>query len=244
MKILVNGACGRMGAALIKRIEVSEDLELACGVDVRADGSDARIVNAFPAQTDAGVIIDFSHHSCTNELLEYAVGHSIPVVVATTGQTEDEMAAIFSAAEKIPVFYSANMSMGIAITAQFARRVAELMPDAEIEIVETHHDQKLDSPSGTALLLAERIKEVRPGSVIVCGRSGHGKREKNEIGIHSLRLGGVVGEHSVIFDNGEESITVTHRAGDRSLFAAGALKAARFLAGRAKGLYDMRDVVE
>ena len=244
MKIIVNGACGRMGAELIKQIDSSDMHELVCGADIRADGTDARIVKELPQSACADVIIDFSHHSCVGELLGYAEKNAIPAVIATTGHTEEEKARIISAAKRIPVFYSANMSLGIAVLSDFARRAAELFPDAEIEIVETHHDRKLDSPSGTALLLAERIKEVRPKAAFVCGRSGQGKRSFDEIGIHSLRLGNVVGEHTVILDNGQESITLTHKAQSRSLFASGALKAAEFLAKRERGLYDMRSLVE
>ena len=243
MKIAVNGACGRMGAELIKQIENSAH-EFVCGADVRADGADPRIEKAFPQTVDADVIIDFSHHSCVAELLEYAVNRKIPAVIATTGHTEEEKALIYGAAKKIPVFYSANMSLGVAVLADFARRAAELFPDSEIEIIETHHDRKLDSPSGTALLLAERIKEVRPRAKFVCGRNGQGKRSFDEIGIHSLRLGNVVGEHTVILDNGLESITLTHKAQSRSLFASGALKAAEFTAKQSAGLYDMRSMVE
>ena len=243
MKIIVNGACGRMGAELIKRIDLSEDLELMCGVDIRADGSDSRIRTDFPREKP-DVIIDFSHHSCTSPLLEYAVANSVPTVLATTGQTEEENALIREAAKRIPLFYSANMSLGVAAVSEFARRAAALFPEAEIEIVETHHDQKLDSPSGTALMIANGIKEVRKNAALVCGRNGHGKRTKEEIGIHSLRLGNVVGEHQVILDTGDETIVITHRAHSRALFASGALNAARFIADKPAGLYDMRSMVE
>ncbi len=244
MKIIVNGACGRMGAELIKQIDLSPAHELVCGADIRADGGDPRVVKELPQAPDSDVIIDFSHHSCVGELLGYAVRHGIPAVIATTGHTEEEKEIISRAAKSIPVFYSANMSLGVAVLADFARRAAELFPDAEIEIVETHHDRKLDSPSGTALLLADRIKEVRPNARTVCGRSGQGKRDFDEIGIHSLRLGNVVGEHTVILDNGLETLTLTHRAQSRSLFASGALKAAEFLVKQGAGLYDMRAIVE
>lgn len=244
MKIMVNGACGRMGAEIIKRIDASETHELACGVDTRADGTDARILDSFPEKTDADVIIDFSHHSCTKQLIAYAVSHALPVVVATTGQTAEENALIEEASKVIPVFRSANMSLGVAALSAFARRAAELFPEAEIEIVETHHDQKLDSPSGTALMLANSIKEARPDAAIVCGRNGHGKRTESEIGIHSIRIGNVVGEHEIIIDTGDETLVLTHKAHSRTLFASGALKAAEFLVKQGAGLYDMRSVSE
>ena len=244
MRILLCGYGGHMGREVIACAERDADSEITAGVDPMIPASGVCVPSFEECRAEADVIIDFSHHSCVGELLDYAEKNAIPAVIATTGHTEEEKARIISAAKRIPVFYSANMSLGIAVLSDFARRAAELFPDAEIEIVETHHDRKLDSPRGTALLLAERIKEVRPKAAFVCGRSGQGKRSFDEIGIHSLRLGNVVGEHTVILDNGQETITLTHKAQSRSLFASGALKAAEFLANRERGLYDMRSLVE
>ena len=245
MNVILCGALGKMGAEVRKVIESSGDFALAMGVDPSADGSDAKIVTSLSGcKCDADVIIDFSHHAATKALTEYAVERKLPLVVATTGQTEEEKKMIREAAKFIPVFLSANMSVGVAILADFARRAAALMPDAEIEIVETHHDQKLDAPSGTALMIADQIKKSRPDAEYNVGRSGHGKREKNEIGIHSIRIGNVVGEHEVIIDSGSESITLSHSAHSRALFARGALVAAKFIAGQPAGLYDMYSMIE
>ena len=245
MKVILCGALGKMGAEVIKRIEATEGFSLAKGVDPNAEGSDPRVVCSLAdCKCDADVIIDFSHHSATKTLTEYAVERNLPLVVATTGQTAEELSMIREAAKFIPVFLSANMSVGVAILADFARRAAALMPDADIEIVEKHHSEKLDAPSGPALMIADQIKKSRSDAEYNLGRSGHGKREKNEIGIHALRLGSVIGEHEVILDNGSEAITLSHSAHSRALFARGALTAARFVAAQPAGLYDMYSMIE
>lgn len=245
MNVILCGACGKMGAEVRKVIESSGDFALAMGVDPSADGSDARIVNSLSGcKCDADVIVDFSHHAATKALTEYAVERKLPLVIATTGQTEEELAMIREAAKFVPVFLSANMSVGVAILADFARRAAALMPDADIEIVETHHNQKLDAPSGTALMIAAEIKKSRPAAKYNVGRSGHGKREKDEIGISSIRIGNVIGEHEVVLDNGSEAITLSHSAHSRALFARGALVAAKFIVKQPAGLYDMYSMIE
>ena len=156
MKVLMNGALGKMGAQIWTLLESGKNgAEIACGVDINADGSDPRIVKSLSEfDGKADVIIDFSHHACTEELMEYAVRTGTPCVVATTGHTVEELAMIDKAAQSVAIFRSANMSIGVAVLADFAKRAAALMPDADIEIVEKHHNQKLDAPSGTALMLA------------------------------------------------------------------------------------------
>ena len=165
-------------------------------------------------------------------------------MIATTGQTPEELDAIRAASERIPVFLSANMSIGVALLADLARKAASVFPEADIEIVECHHNQKLDVPSGTALLLARRIQEARPESTLLVGRHENGKRPRGEIGIHSLRLGSEVGTHEIIISTGSETLRLKHEAENRALFAQGALAAAGFLTGKAPGLYDMRDIIE
>ena len=244
VKIILNGAKGRMGAEIVKRLDDSETSTLAAGIDINAvpeaDGF-YKSLDDFSGEGD--VIIDFSNHACTIGLLEYAKSQKIACVVATTGHSDEEKAAIFAAAREIPVFYSANMSIGVAVLADFARRAAELMPDADIEIIEKHHNQKLDAPSGTALMLAGKIKDAIKNAVFICGRSGHAKRMKNEIGIHAVRLGNVVGEHEVIFNTGDETITLKHEAHSRALFANGAITAAEFISTKPAGLYNMDSIV-
>ena len=195
------------------------------------------------ACADVDVIVDFSHHSLTQELLAFAVDKKLPLVLATTGQTDDERAAIKEAGSHIPLFFAANYSMGIAILIDLAKKTASLMPDAEIEIVEVHHDRKLDAPSGTALAIAEAVREVRPGSEIVCGRNGMKKRESSDIGISAVRIGNVAGIHEVLIGTQSQTITLKHEAHSRALFAEGALSAAAWLMGQPAGLYDMTDMI-
>lgn len=194
--------------------------------------------------TEAGdVIVDFSHHTAVTGLLAFARQRKLPVVIATTGFTPEELCAITDAAREIPVFRSANMSLGVAVLCRLAKDAARAFPDADIEIVETHHNRKLDAPSGTALMLAEAVREVRPDSEILSGRTGQHKREKQEIGIQSLRMGNVVGIHEIHIATATQTLTLKHEAHDRALFAEGALVAARYLLGKPAGLYDMKSLL-
>ncbi len=246
MKVILNGALGKMGRQLLSMIEAGKgSMALAAGVDISADGSDPRIVKSLADYTgEADIIIDFSNHVGTQDLLSYAVERKLPVIIATTGHTAEELALIKEASEKTAVFHSGNFSLGIAILCDFARRAASMMPEANIEIVEKHHNQKLDAPSGTALMLANDIKAARENATFVCGRYGHGKRTDEEIGIHALRLGSVIGEHEVILATPTETITLKHEAHTRALFADGALVAASFLVGKPAGLYTMKNIVQ
>lgn len=243
MNIIINGAGGRMGRALRAMADARNTVTVAAAIDpfVREDGM-LSALEEFTGHADC--IIDFSNHAGTTALLDYAVTNRLPVVIATTGHTEEELAMIQTAARAIPVFHSGNMSMGIALLVQLARKTAQMFPDADVEIVESHHNQKLDVPSGTALMLAHAVQESRADSRLVVGRHENGKRAKEEIGIHSLRMGNTVGIHEVIVNTGTQVITLKHEAQDRSLFAEGALSAAAFLTGKAPGLYTMNDIVE
>lgn len=243
MRILVNGAKGYMGRVLCDMIrEGKRNSSLAGMVSRSGDG-----VDILPTLTDftgeADCIIDFSHHAATAELVRYAVERSIPLVVATTGQTAEEMELIHAAAETIPVFCAGNLSMGIAVLTELAKTAAKMFPDADIEIVEQHHNRKVDVPSGTALMLGHAIQEVRPESELLVGRHEQGKRAKQEIGIHSLRMGNTVGIHEVIINTGTQVLSLKHEAQDRALFAEGALAAAEFLQKCVSGFYNMNDLV-
>ncbi len=242
MRIIVHGAAGRMGNEVI-RLVTSENSKNQLAAKVDAFGGDDIFtsLDAFEGQADC--IIDFSNHTATPSLISYAVKRKIPVVVATTGHTGEELELIRDAARSIPVFFSANMSLGVALLCSLAKSAAMAFPDADIEIVEKHHNRKLDVPSGTALMLADSIKEVRTDAEYVIGRHEYGKRSKEEIGIHSLRLGNVVGEHEVIISTDTQIITLKHEAQSRSLFAEGALTAAEFLVKQPAGLYQMRDII-
>lgn len=246
MKILLSGFMGYMGrevTALAKKGFC--DAKIAGGVDL-FDGvfDGVNCVSSFEkAETDVDVIVDFSHHSCTNALLDFAVKNHLPLVLATTGQTEEERTAIHEASKEIPLFFAANYSLGIVLLIELAKKTAQTFPDAQIEIIEKHHNRKVDAPSGTALAIANAIREVRPEAENHVGRSGTGKRKENEIGIHAVRLGNIVGEHEVIIGTDNQTITLKHEAHSRALFAEGALSAAKFLCGKPKGLYDMQSLV-
>lgn len=241
MKILLNGACGRMGREIEKLVSASEAHEIAAGVDKMANVGGYTDINDYNGEAD--VIIDFSNHLGTAELLDYAVKRNIPAVIATTGHTDDELKIIEKAAEKIAVFHSANMSLGVALLVELAVKTAAVMPDADIEIVETHHNRKLDAPSGTALMIANAIKKVREKTEFKLGRAGSAKREKNEIGIHAVRRGNIAGIHEVLVSTDTQTITLKHEAHSRALFAEGAISAAEFLAGKPAGLYDMNSII-
>lgn len=219
---------------------------LIAGVDLLSDGSASVpcAVDFASAETNVDVIVDFSHHSITKPLLDFALANQLPLVLATTGQTPEERALIDEAAEKIPLFFAANYSLGVALLIELAKFTARSMPDAEIEIIEKHHDRKLDAPSGTALAIAKAIQEVRPESELNCGRSGMAKRTKTEIGIHAVRMGNIVGEHEVLVGTQSQTITLKHEAHSRALFAEGALTAASFLVGKPAGLYDMQSMLK
>ena len=244
MNILINGAGGRMGRALAAMIDKGcRNAALAGRVDtfVKEDGI-LPTLSAFDGAAEC--VIDFSHHEGTGALLDWAIAKKLPVVVCTTGHTSEELDIIRAASEQIPVFHSGNMSLGIAVLTQLVRKAVEMFPDADIEIVESHHNQKLDVPSGTALMLAHAAQEARPDSTLLVGRHENGKRTRQEIGIHSLRMGNTVGIHEVIINTGTQILTLKHEAQDRSLFAEGALAAAAFIIGKAPGLYTMKDIVE
>ncbi len=244
MKVIVNGACGKMGQVILAGIEKDASLSLAAAIDPGFTETDMTHLAAFPdAKIDADVIIDFSHHTAIGEVAAYAEKFCLPVVLCTTGQTEDELARIEVLAKKVPVFFSANMSMGIALLVELAKKSAAVLPNADIEIIEKHHSAKLDAPSGTALMIAQAIKSVRDSLTMMLGRSGRRAREKNEIGIHAVRAGSIVGEHEVILATENEIITIGHAAQSRSVFGDGALAAAKWLCGKDAGLYSMQDMI-
>lgn len=241
LDILINGAGGNMGRALTALL-TKRGTPPAGRVDpfAREEGI-LPSLSAFRGQ--AHCVIDFSAHSGTPPLLDWAIAKRLPVVVGTTGHTEGELAVIRAAAEHIPLFLAGNLSLGAAALAGLARRAALLFPEADIEIVECHRAGKEDVPSGTALMLAESIRQARPDAVPLVGRQENGRRSRREIGIHSLRMGSSPGSHEVLLDTGTQRLTLRHEAWDRALYAEGALTAAAFLTGKAPGLYTMTHLV-
>ena len=243
MKIILNGACGRMGQVFARVFrEKHPDGTL---IPVDAMGEPGEVYTAL-ADYDgpADCIVDFSHHSLTAQLTAYAAARRLPLVIATTGQTPEELAAIQTAAETVPVLPASNFSLGIVVLTSLARQAARAFPEADIEIVEIHHNRKLDVPSGTALTLAKAVQGERPGSRLVIGRHENGKRSPADIDVHSLRMGNVVGVHEIHVCTDTQTLTLRHEAHDRALFAEGALTAAAWITGMKPGRYDMEAVLE
>jgi 4-hydroxy-tetrahydrodipicolinate reductase len=248
-KIVICGANGKMGHTVASCIGEREDCQVIGGIDSYTKTyGDFPIVET-PAQLteQPDVIIDFSNPSSLDGLLEYGLLHNVALVLATTGYSDSQIAQIKAAAEQIPVFFTFNMSLGINLLVQLAKTAVSVLGDQfDIEVVEKHHNQKIDAPSGTAIMIANAINETR-GQVYHYVYDRHArrmKREKNEIGMHAIRGGTIVGEHDVIFAGRDEVITLSHSAASKSVFAVGAVNAAVFLKGKAAGLYDMAQLVE
>ncbi len=239
MRAILCGANGAMGK-LIDEI-LGDDVVGRVSIDGE-NGVCRTFAELGDVQGD--MLIDFSHHTAVADVLNYAKTHGCAVVVGTTGHTAEEKELIYTAAREIPVFYSGNMSLGIAVLCRLSRQAAALFPDADIEIVEVHHNRKVDAPSGTAHMLFNAIRQVRPQAVEACGRAGEGKRKPDEIGITSLRMGNVVGNHEVHICTPSQTLTLRHEAGSRRMLAEGAVDAARFMVGKAAGLYTMDELLE
>ena len=238
MRAIVCGANGAMGKLICAALG-----ESVIG-RVSIDGENG-VPRTFAelGEMKADVVIDFSHHTAVNEVLAYAKRIGSAAVIGTTGHTPEEKALIYAAAEEIPVFYAGNVSLGIAVLCRLVKQAVAFFPDADVEIVEIHHTRKVDAPSGTAHMLFNAVKEVRPEAVENCGRSGEGKRTKNEVGVHALRLGSVVGIHEVHIHAANQSLVLKHESGSRAMLADGAVDAARFMVGKEKGLYDMESIL-
>ena len=238
MRVILCGANGAMG----KLIDAALPGEVVGRVSIDGENNVPKTFRDL-GLVACDVLIDFSHHTAIADVLAYGKQTGCAVVVGTTGHTPEEKELIFEAAKEIPVFYSGNMSLGIAVLCRLAKEAARFFPEADIEIVEVHHTRKVDAPSGTALMLFNAIKEVRPQATANCGRAGEGKRTKEEIGISALRLGNVVGIHEVHINTGTQALTLKHEACTRAMLADGAVDAARFMVGKEKGLYNMESML-
>ena len=248
--IILSGCGGRMGQAIIRATADSDTTRIVAGVDINASAIAAACpfpvygtIDEFPGKAD--VIVDFSHHTALPALAAYARKTNTPLVIATTGHTDEEKAEMRELSATVPVFFSGNMSIGINLLMELCRTASEALgTDFDVEIVEKHHNQKLDAPSGTALMLADAVAETRTESRYVYDRqSVRQKRESAEIGIHSVRGGTIVGEHEVMFAGTNEIITLSHSAGSREIFATGALRAAVYVAKKDPGMYNMSDLI-
>ncbi len=241
MKIILNGALGRMGSEVEGLAKNGyKDITIGAFCDANSETPDVyKNINEVKGKYDA--IVDFSHHSSCASLCEYACRTSTPLVIATTGHTDEEKELIKRTSEKIPVFFSPNMAPGVAFLNAVAKKAAAFFKGADIEIVERHHKNKLDSPSGTAKMLASSIQSVTGGD-IVSGRDGICPRKDGDIGVSAVRGGNVKGIHEITFYNKNDTFTITHTAESRGMFAEGALSAAAFICGKEAGLYDMDDL--
>ncbi len=249
IRILLNGCNGKMGQAITRSCELNQDFFVAAGVDkFKKEGQPYPVYeNAFDVKEEVDIIIDFSHPSALAGILDYAVAKKLPIVVATTGLTEDHKKLMEKASQTVPVLLSANMSLGINLLLDLVKKAAKTLHSTfDIEIIEKHHNQKIDAPSGTALAIADAINSALPSQkkYVYDRHSSMQKRTRDEIGIHSIRGGTIIGEHTVLFCGNDETIEIKHTAFSKNLLAEGALKAAAFLADKAPGLYKMQDIFE
>ena len=237
-----------MGNAVINLVKENDDIEIIAGVDEKPADLPFPRFNSFADVTSVpDVIVDFSNIAVLNSLLDFALNRKIPAVIATTGYSDEQINKIKDAANSVPVFFTANMSLGINVLCSLAKRAASVLGgDFDIEIVEKHHNMKVDAPSGTAIMLANAVNSVFEDTYTY-EYDRHSKRRmrpKSEIGIHSVRGGTIVGDHEVIFAGHEEVITLSHSAQSKGVFAAGALAAVRFIKNAKPGLYDMSALLD
>ena len=247
-KIILNGCNGKMGRVIDRLVSEDADCEIVAGVDINDAVENPYPVYKTPSEYTgaADVMIDFSHPSALDAILEYCKTRRLPVILATTGYTDEQKAQMKEASESVPIFFSANMSLGINLLIALAKTAAKLLEgNFDIEIVEKHHNQKIDAPSGTALAIADAIDETLsyPAEYVYDRHSVRRKRKNTEIGLHAIRGGTIVGEHDVIFAGNDEVITLSHHAASKEVFAVGAVRAAKFMAGKPAGMYSMTDLV-
>lgn len=247
-RIVITGANGKMGNVLQSIIANRDDCEIVAGVDLNTyeNGKFPIYPSVFDVKEKADVLIDFSNPVLLDDLLKYSKKTGIALVIATTGYNDEQKKKISDAAKECPIFFTYNMSMGINLLANLAKKAVEILGnDFDIEIVEKHHNQKIDAPSGTALMLADAICEVTP-EPMKYEYDRHSKREKrskNEIGLHAIRGGTIVGEHDIIFAGRDEIITLSHSARSKEIFAVGAVNAAVYMNGKSAGMYDMKELI-
>ncbi len=249
LSLVISGCNGHMGRVVESICAADPEIQIAAGFDLLGSGEREFPVFSSPAQFSAGAdaAIDFSHPSALDSLLSWALERRVALVLATTGYTPEQLAQIDDAARSIPIFRSANMSLGINVLMDLVRRTAAILGESyDVEIVERHHRRKVDAPSGTALMLAQAAAEGLPYApeYVYERQSVRRPRGDHEIGISSVRGGTIVGEHEVLFAGRDEVIELRHSAQSREVFANGAVRAAKFLAGKAPGLYSMADLVQ
>ena len=248
IKAILVGCCGKMGGNITNCANNDGQIKIVAGVDKINTGKDYPVFSDFKdINVDADVIIDFSHISLLDGILNYAKQKNMPVVLATTGYSAEHIEKIKEFSKFIPIFFTFNMSIGVNLLCSLAQKASKILGgDFDIEIIEKHHNQKIDAPSGTAIMLANAINKEFDDSLNYeyDRHSKRNKRPKNEIGIHSVRGGTIVGEHDVIFAGRDEVITLSHQALSKEVFAVGALRAAKFLINKPSGLYDMNNIMD
>ena len=246
-RILLSGCCGKMGRNVISVVKTRKDCEIVAGIDIVDDSTLGFPVfqNYGEVNVKADVIIDFSNPALLSDMLNFAINTNTAVVLATTGLTEEQIKEVEKASDKIAIFFSYNMSLGVSLLCELSKTASKILgSDFDVEIIEAHHNQKIDAPSGTAIMLGNAVKEMMPDAYFEYDRfSKREKRHSNEIGIHSVRGGTIVGEHQVIFAGNDEIVTLSHSARSKAIFAQGAVNAAAFLNGKGNGIYNMSDLV-
>ena len=247
VNVLISGANGKMGKKVFEASLYSQNLKAVCGVDLieNLSNKDFPIYSSFDKVTEKiDVVIDFSSPKNLDNIVAFANKTGANAVLCATGYTTEDIEKINALSKVVAVFRSANMSLGVNVLIDLVKKAAQALYGFDVEIIEKHHHQKVDAPSGTALMLADAVKEECPEKFYIYGREGMvGKRDQNEIGIHAVRGGTIVGEHDVLFASNAETVTLSHQATDRAVFASGAIKAAEFLADKKQGLYKMSDVI-
>lgn len=247
IKILLNGCSGKMGSMVSSAAKNLPNVKIAAGVDKFKANTDYPIYDSiFNCTEGADVILDFSRPDSLDNLLKAAKDKNIPLVICTTGFSKEQLSKIEEYSKIVPIFRSANMSLGVNVVNSILKKITSLLySNFDIEIIEKHHNQKVDAPSGTAILLADTIKScISEETNYVYGREGSRKRKHSDIGIHAVRGGSIVGEHEVIFAGQGETIEIKHTALSREVFAVGALKACEYIYGKSSGLYSMDNLIE
>jgi len=247
-KILICGSSGKMGKAVFEAVERTDDVEVVCGVDAFSKNDlSFKEYKSFEEVADSvDVVVDFSNPVNLDSMYDFCVKNFVPAVICTTGFSPRQVEKINELSNYVPVFYSGNMSLGVNLLIELSKKATAVFGSAfDIEIVEKHHNQKIDAPSGTALMIADAISAVmeEEPQYVYDRHSYRAKRKSNEIGIHAVRGGTIVGEHSVIFAGNDEVLTLTHQAQSKSLFATGAVSAAKFICGKEPKMYNMSDML-
>ena len=249
INVMLSGCNGKMGKVLSGLLANDSEAKVVCGFDINTDAGEGYPVydNVDAIKEKVDVVIDFSHPNSLSSVMSFCKKNNVPVVVATTGLSDEQKADVVKLSENVPVFFSFNMSLGINLLVNLVKKATSILCDNfDIEIIEKHHNQKIDAPSGTAIMIADAIKDTmkEKPELVYDRHTVRKKREKNEIGMHAIRGGTIVGEHSVIFAGKDEVLELKHEAHSKEVFAVGAIKAAKFLIGKGAGMYDMANLIE